>query len=341
MNVTFLIGNGFDLGLGLKTKYSHFYETYLKDRDNDDNILRFKEDIASNIKNWSDFEKEFGKYSLECETADVYLTRFEDFVEKFNHYLRLEVYRANHWDEKKIFDSMTSGFENFYKNGKIVDEELLEKTLNKGSEKIIFNFITYNYTKCLDKCLEIIKSMITNDSWFSIGEIVHVHGYVDENMIMGVNDSDQIENKGFASLRAVQNEVVKPSENKAMKMNYDVNALRLINSSNIVCVYGMSLGDTDKKWWNAISHLIYNGSNKHLILFIDNDKYRKEFPHTWTKAINAAEERFLSFSTLNNSQKESIRDRIHYQINNHIFEMEFICKDPFEELLFGKLVTAQ
>ena len=29
MNVTFLVGNGFDINLGLKTKYTDFYPSYL------------------------------------------------------------------------------------------------------------------------------------------------------------------------------------------------------------------------------------------------------------------------------------------------------------------------
>lgn len=29
MNVTFLIGNGFDINLGLKTSYKDFYEQYI------------------------------------------------------------------------------------------------------------------------------------------------------------------------------------------------------------------------------------------------------------------------------------------------------------------------
>ena len=30
LNITFLIGNGFDIGLGLKTRYKDFYKYYCK-----------------------------------------------------------------------------------------------------------------------------------------------------------------------------------------------------------------------------------------------------------------------------------------------------------------------
>ena len=40
MQVTFLIGNGFDLGIGLKTAYSDFYRVYCAETQKDDENLR-------------------------------------------------------------------------------------------------------------------------------------------------------------------------------------------------------------------------------------------------------------------------------------------------------------
>ncbi len=34
MNITFLIGNGFDLNLGLKTRYTDFYKYYMEHNPN-------------------------------------------------------------------------------------------------------------------------------------------------------------------------------------------------------------------------------------------------------------------------------------------------------------------
>lgn len=46
MNVTFLIGNGFDLNLGLATQYPDFLKEYLVDNPDDTAEIRtFKEDI--------------------------------------------------------------------------------------------------------------------------------------------------------------------------------------------------------------------------------------------------------------------------------------------------------
>ena len=64
MNVTFLIGNGFDLGIGLKTAYSDFYNVYCKSDSNDSlAVKKFKSEIQGNYENWSDFEAAFGEYA--------------------------------------------------------------------------------------------------------------------------------------------------------------------------------------------------------------------------------------------------------------------------------------
>ena len=40
MNITFLIGNGFDLNIGLATKYSDFLKKYTEPSGKDSDLLR-------------------------------------------------------------------------------------------------------------------------------------------------------------------------------------------------------------------------------------------------------------------------------------------------------------
>ena len=42
MNITFMIGNGFDLNIGLKTRYKDFILEYLKIDTKDDMLKKFK-----------------------------------------------------------------------------------------------------------------------------------------------------------------------------------------------------------------------------------------------------------------------------------------------------------
>ena len=62
MNVTFLIGNGFDLNLGLKTKYSDFITTYCAENDKDSDLIKkFKKNIHKNPDLWASAELAFGQ----------------------------------------------------------------------------------------------------------------------------------------------------------------------------------------------------------------------------------------------------------------------------------------
>lgn len=64
MNILFIIGNGFDLNLGLKTGYQDFYEYYIKQKSSSDVVKRLKEHLEKErFKIWSDMELGMGAYT--------------------------------------------------------------------------------------------------------------------------------------------------------------------------------------------------------------------------------------------------------------------------------------
>ena len=57
MNITFMIGNGFDVGLGLPSKFKDFFPTYVEDSKNKPpEIKQLSERIHANYKTWADFD---------------------------------------------------------------------------------------------------------------------------------------------------------------------------------------------------------------------------------------------------------------------------------------------
>lgn len=58
MNITFLLGNGFDIGLGLKTGYENFYDAYseIQSKDNKNinsfNTMLKNRNLDDNVKLW-------------------------------------------------------------------------------------------------------------------------------------------------------------------------------------------------------------------------------------------------------------------------------------------------
>lgn len=62
MNVTLILGNGFDLNMGLPTSYSDFYKYYLQvDSPKSTNLI--KQEIGEKPRNWADLEKSLGEIS--------------------------------------------------------------------------------------------------------------------------------------------------------------------------------------------------------------------------------------------------------------------------------------
>ena len=79
LNITFLIGNGFDINLGMATKYSDFVQKYKIIKDSDSELLKkFKNDISRNEQNWAFAELEFGKYT---DKFDGEKRTIDDFFE--------------------------------------------------------------------------------------------------------------------------------------------------------------------------------------------------------------------------------------------------------------------
>ena len=64
MSTVFLIGNGFDLSCGMKTRYTDMYKDYCKTNEGDSTLIKqFKQDISNNeYDTWADFELGMADY---------------------------------------------------------------------------------------------------------------------------------------------------------------------------------------------------------------------------------------------------------------------------------------
>lgn len=65
MKITYLIGNGFDISMGLKTSYSDFYHHIKKNKDEEQikNNCLYR-NIDANVDLWKDFETAMGLYTF-------------------------------------------------------------------------------------------------------------------------------------------------------------------------------------------------------------------------------------------------------------------------------------
>ena len=100
MKITVLVGNGFDISLGIKSSYGDFYTWYCAQKSDVAHIQKFrddiKEDMSRNVpseeKTWADFELGLGKYTANFtpDNVDEFIECLEDAQESIRDYLQTE-----------------------------------------------------------------------------------------------------------------------------------------------------------------------------------------------------------------------------------------------------------
>lgn len=332
-----MIGNGFDVGIGLKSRFKDFFPIYkMLSVNKVDKIKKFSEDINKDIDTWADFESELGEYTsnFSVDTKQVFIDRLKDFENEFIDYLQsLE-------DELFFTDNIGTNIKNalieLFTTKTLSPESsnaLIEICNKSASQSRLYNFINFNYTNVIENCLDTIPQKVVNKRKYQdriindkIGEVVHVHGSCDLYPIIGVNDISQIKNKELAADTRFCQYLVKPTLNKLLRQGNDKKAINIINKSDVICVYGMSLGATDKIWWDLLLRWLYNRSDRQLIIFIYDESFSTSTQFGPLEKENEIIDRLSGYNSHQEIDVEKLRSRIHIVIHKNIFNMKIMQK---------------
>lgn len=336
MNITFLIGNGFDLNLGLKTRYTDFLEEYLKDESGDSKeIQRFKADIRKqNLEDsntdkclWANAELAFGEYTDEIANqglkADSFSIRHSDFCRKLAVYLQKQEERiciqTHEEDFVKAILEFSSGLTNVQKGA-------VNDSMRYFGGGYSFNFLVFNYTCIIDQLYNSMQEMKVNlgmrvfrDVSYqnSLGRILHVHGTTKRDMVFGVHGESQIKNMSiFEGVSPFYlDSFIKQRTNAIYEANTDENAQSIVRESELIYIYGMSIGETDTLWWERIIKRMKAEPHLHVFIYCI-DAPKEELLRVNRKIYEAEKkEHFLQFATGDNSV---LKERIHI-VDNNIF----------------------
>ena len=348
MNITFMIGNGFDRNLGLKTTYSDFIKWYKKTPAKTDTLKDFREYINQNEELWSAAEEELGRYTAQFEVGAgaAFYECHKDICEHLAEYLkgqqgRVE-YQAIFKEIEDAFSQLKALTSPFHTQEKAVLDEIYTK---HKSENVVFSFITYNYTDTLDQCLELVKKKQgllgshrynNNIHNHAVGSIHHVHGTVNAQMVFGVNDKSQIAKPEIFECEygdLYEELLIKQQANQGYQENADAKAKKLLDESHILYIYGMSIGATDKLWWERVCTWLAGNSDRHIIFFsyempaagvIETDRKIEE---------RKARRKITQYSQLDEQKKLAIESRIHVTNVNLFQGLADIAKNAAEEYL--------
>lgn len=340
MNITFLIGNGFDVNLGLKTKYKEFIEIYKDIPNKNLTVHEFKKQIDSNKELWVDAELAFGQCTINFRgpsAAMNVLACHEDFCIELAKYLRNEEIKLDVvYDEELIKKATSVGLRDIKKGFRIEEAENIQNFINGFSSGLVYNFITYNYTRTLDKCLDCTKRDVkalgnNGNNPNRIGDIVHIHGTTEDDMIFGLNDETQIVNMEIFkdAEPEILSQIVKVKANKMYRRKMDEKANNLLSGSHIIYIYGMSLGETDKLWWERICNLLIKRTTVRVIVYSYETKQFESrlLGAKYAIAERKIKEKLLSYLKLTEEQKQSIMPRIHVTTQDIFSGLSNIVKE--------------
>ena len=352
MEITFLLGNGFDIQCGLKTSYIDFYNYILKKKYSIDlkkanvkelalkidNII-YSEIYKSkdNIENWADLELQLGVFTKRLKKrlnepdqdvqkiANRFLDDFKILLEDLNDYLK----SIQIQDDVKIKEDFsdvlyTTMNDFFYGVLQKENDELNNILVDNYSSHYNYRCISFNYTNTLKKviqsCSEVsMPNRLNNSSHSHIfdKEIINVHGVIDRFLTLGLNDETQLATDFFDM--SDLNDLIKP---KSLEINREYmrrDAENLIDKSDIIVIFGMSIGATDKHWWEKIAYSLMNSKNKKLIIHLYEKTPSFLSPRIARKRRESKENEFLfqlNNLDLSDEQKAQLRKQIYIVTNS-------------------------
>lgn len=350
MNITFLIGNGFDLNLGLNTKYSDFYDFYFDDIIRDSDIIRFKNNILKNKELWSDAELAFGKYTEQFKSpdgADTFCDCHEDFCRKLAIYLENEEskFLIDKNDIKTLTKEFAVSISNYYRFFREAPKNKIIESFNYFGYGFNYNFINFNYTRTLDKLVDMVNSAELlgtrkyGDRLYQNNvnqEVFHVHGFTNQDMVLGVDNENQIHNLDIFKDQSIwsKHQIIKQKSNEMNDRLVDESVYNLIMKTDLFYIYGMSLGETDTLWWKRIIERMVSHSFVRLIIHQYGAPNRDFMSMKYRKFEDEVKTKFLNYSSeIDDAIKNLLIGRIHIDSGNIFGGLQNIANQRVENFV--------
>lgn len=269
MNILYIIGNGFDLAMGLKTKYEHFYPYYQKCDSPNEAVKLLKKEITENTGDWSDMELALGRFSKMITSENEFTEMYFDLSEKLADYLSQETQRKQFTRNGKIVNDLFQPFLYLESLDRRYYKAHYDLYSDKDRNRTTVNIITLNYSNTIEKVLGYPSNSSSKffNTYFYVDNICHRHGVLGDTILIGVNDEQQVANEVFKQSQAVRDYLIKPTAIQAMRSENDLICKELINKASIIILYGVSLGATDATLWNDIVQHLDSSLHPLLVYF--------------------------------------------------------------------------
>ena len=285
-NITFMIGNGFDLACALKSAYTDTYDGYIQVESNSKAIAKFKRIIKRDkedrdYKNWCDFEMALAEHArcFQCE-AD-FIECVCDYTEYLAKHLEEErrkfisKYSGNPYLITRLSQEMRRSIENFYEGLTPNSVTAIQSALKLNERPLLHirRYISFNYTDAFDQILDMPSPFAHEPAFDSAkkrsSSVMHIHGKLSGNesgVILGVDNVSQISNLSYKLSDDGKRCIVKPIMTDYMDDKRKNETMQIVKGSDVICIYGWSLGESDLTWKNVIAEWL-RMDNKHQLVY--------------------------------------------------------------------------
>jgi len=230
-NVLLIVGNGFDLNMGLKTSYKDFLTSF---NINDIQNKLVYELLLRHKTNWVDIEQELENCALHgltnIEQQNVLKPNYNSELSKFekDDYIQLKISLKSYLkkqEEKEIPNFTTKNSYN-----------LLSKLLRRKDIKL--TILNFNYTNTIKRLKRYIYEYYHGIDINNF-EHIYVHGNLNDDIVFGIADNAKITKQHNYLLKSYD-----------IENNTTLNISKLLNNSDEILFYGYSLGETDTTYFD-------------------------------------------------------------------------------------------
>ena len=345
-NLLWIIGNGFDLNLGLRTGYHSFLRNcyFMEGTPNtlrDELVNRTRAfDPQNATELWSDLERLLGEATAAyTEDEALFHETFEDVQSRMVKYVATEAARMPKELPEQDIDEFAVSLCQFDKQLAFVDQKEAAWWSQLTSD-VQIDVINLNYTTVFDRFWEeasvggrlMSTTIVGARKSYYCGDLLHLHGSVNSeglgtDIVFGVSDESQIAAKEYAKQPGFQELWIKQQKNLSIYGNVKTAQLNnLILGADAICSFGCSLGKSDSYIWREIASSIV-GTPTRFYLF-DYELPDRGTASSWKyqKRRNELIAQFLEVSCTEEAEKEELAHQIVPVRSSRIFSFSELSK---------------
>ena len=188
--------------------------------------------------------------------------------------------------------------------------------------EVIVLFWGLNYKNVIDKLYELSETSFynnlrNNNYYFNIHAPIHAHGTIDICTVLGVSDETQI---ATSFTEEDKETLIKELTLKSFRENMDVKNSNIIKNSDIIILYGVSLGKTDQYLWQQIAERSIESSVP-VIIYHYAENFDAGNPIKVRSLYKKVEDKFIERIDFDLQLKKKLRENLIIVIGKSIFDL--------------------